>query len=183
MTEKPDMVAAVPDSGNCFGSSLSYHVGVESVPALLRNHYPGRVFIVEGDRKLLTKRKISIDSHAVRGKHLLIADDSSVRGTTAAELVERCYAAGAARVDMAISFPLWSHPCKYGINTKSANELLGARVSSLEDAAVAVGAKKFYAPTPVEVRRAIMGASRFHLRENDLCMACVTGDYPISVVV
>src|SRR3989344_358695 len=125
VTARPDVVISVPDSGNEFGHALADCLGVPVMPWLLRGHYVGRVFITEGDRRKKTRDKLSLIGRNVQGKHVLLADDSIIRGTTMIELVAACRDAGAREVDIAVSSPLWSHPCHMGINTKSREELLG----------------------------------------------------------
>ncbi len=182
--KKPDIVVPVPDSGNSFGFSIAYHLGVRPVPGLLRDHYIGRNFIVEGDHQRLTMEKLQLnDGVDFKGLHVLFADDSTVRGDTAKEIARQAYAAGASIVDFAFSFPLWSHPCNMGINTRTHAELLGHRAGgSLEKAAELTGIRKIFVPTKLDVIRTNMGVAAMSgtsYNESDFCMACVDGEYPI----
>ncbi len=179
----PDIVVPVPDSGNSFGLSLAYHLKVRPVPGLLRNHYIGRNFIVEGNRPELTRKKFRLNKKAFKGMHVVLADDSIVRGPTSKELVKLAYEAGASIVDYAVSYPLWSHQCNMGINTHTNLELLGYRAGgSLEQAANMTGARRIFTPTELDVRRvlaSVAATASVPRKESDFCMACVDGKYPI----
>ena len=181
--EKPDVIIPVPDSGNSFGMSLAYHLKVRPVPGLLRNHYMGRNFIVEGNRQELARKKLRLNKKVFRGAHVLFADDSIVRGDTSKELAGQAYDAGARLVDIAVSYPLWSHLCNMGINTHLHRELLGYRAEgSLKNAASLVGVRRIYVPTALDVRRAMVATAAMNgisRKESDFCMACVDGIYPI----
>lgn len=131
---KADMVIPVPDSGvpaalgYAAGSGLPFEYGI------IRNHYVGRTFIepTQEMRDMKVKMKLSPMSSLIRGKSLIVIDDSIVRGTTSKRIVRMLKNAGAAEVHFRVASPMIQHPCYYGIDTPTKEELINARMSKEE---------------------------------------------------
>lgn len=129
-----DLVIPVPDSG--IGAALGYSQksGIPFEMAIVRNHYVGRTFIepTQQMRDLKVKLKLSPMSSLIKGKKVVVIDDSIVRGTTSKKIVELLKAAGAKEIHLRIASPAIKHPCRYGIDTPSYEELISANYSDEE---------------------------------------------------
>ncbi len=129
-----DLVIPVPDSG--IGAALGYasQSGLSYEMAIVRNHYVGRTFIepTQEMRDLKVKLKLSPMSSILKGKKVVVIDDSIVRGTTSKKIVSLIKSAGAKEVHLRIASPAIKHPCRYGIDTPSYDELISARCSEEE---------------------------------------------------
>lgn len=136
-----DLVIPVPDSG--IGAALGY-AKQSKIPfemAIVRNHYIGRTFIepTQQMRDLKVKLKLSPMASILKGKRVVVIDDSVVRGTTSKKIVQLIKAAGAKEVHLRIASPAIKHPCRYGIDTPSYDELICANYS-IEEVKNYVGA-------------------------------------------
>lgn len=174
--EKPvdaDVVVPVPDSG--IGAAIGYarESGIPFDYGLYKNPYAGRTFIAptQEARELKVKMKLSPTS-AIRGKRVVLVDDSIVRGTTSRQIVNLLREAGAAEVHFRVSSPPITHPCFYGIDTAARKELV-ASTHSVEEIRELIGADTLAFINEGGLREAIGGAG--------LCGACFTGDYPAGV--
>jgi len=170
-----DMVIPVPDSGVVAALGYSRASGIPFEMGLIRNHYVGRTFIEpkESIRNFGVKLKLNPVPELLRGKRIVVVDDSIVRGTTSRKIVKMLRDAGASEVHVRISSPPVISPCFYGIDTPTEAELIASTHS------------------PDEVARYIKADSAAYLssqglaeaaREGDprrFCDACFTGDYPI----
>lgn len=129
-----DLVIPVPDSG--IGAALGYanQSGIPFEMAIVRNHYVGRTFIepTQQMRDLKVKLKLSPMAPIIKGKKVVVIDDSIVRGTTSKKIVQLIKAAGAKEVHLRIASPAIKHPCKYGIDTPSYEELICANYTNEE---------------------------------------------------
>ena len=123
-----DFVIPVPDSGVSAALGYSQKSGIPFEMAIVRNHYIGRTFIepTQAVRDLKVKLKLSPIHKILEGKKIIVIDDSIVRGTTSRQIVKLLKRAGASEVHMRIASPLIKHPCLYGIDTPSYQELIGA---------------------------------------------------------
>ena len=123
-----DLVIPVPDSGVPAALGFSQASGIPFELGIIRNHYVGRTFIEpqQSIRHFGVKIKLNANSCALKGKNVVLVDDSLVRGTTSRKIVKMVRAAGAKEVHLRISSPPTTHPCYYGIDTPSRNELLAA---------------------------------------------------------
>lgn len=171
--EKPveaDVVVAVPDSG--IGAAIGYarESGIPFDWGLYKNPYAGRTFIAPSQeaRELKVKMKLSPTS-AVRGKRVILVDDSIVRGTTSRQIVNLLRDAGATEVHFRVSSPPITHPCFYGIDTAARKELV-ASTHTIEEIRELIGADTLAFISEQGLRGAIGGAG--------ICSACFTGDYP-----
>jgi amidophosphoribosyltransferase len=129
-TVKADLVTAVPDSSNAAAHAFAQAAGIPFRFAITRSHYTGRTFIKPGQkaRQLGVRAKFQIVRELVKGKSVLIVDDSIVRGTTTQKLVKMLRRAGAREVHMAIVSPPVVHPCHWGIDTPERKELVASQI-------------------------------------------------------
>jgi len=168
-----DVVIAVPDSGNSAALGFSRASGIPLDYGFIRNHYVGRTFIMPeaGARGASADLKLAVLAEAVRGKRVVVVDDSIVRGTTARHRVERLLEAGAKEVHMRIACPPTAHPCFFGIDFPTRGELIAGRKSVEEIRAFLGAASLGYL--------SVEGLLSPFPNASDFCTACFTGDYPI----
>ncbi|WP_117237488.1 amidophosphoribosyltransferase [Thermus sediminis] len=169
-----DIVVPVPDSG--MGAAVGYAraSGLPLEYGLYKNPYAGRTFIqpTQELRDLKTRLKLAPTS-AVRGKRVVLIDDSIVRGTTSKRIVGMLREAGAKEVHFRVSSPPIRFPCYYGIDTAARKELIAAE-KSVEEIRAYIGADSLAFLSEEGVRRAIRGP---------VCLACFNGRYPAGVPV
>lgn len=129
-----DIVVAIPDSGMSAAMGYADALGVPCERGLIRNHYVGRSFIAPGQQARATavRMKHNVVREVVRGKRVALVDDSLIRGTTTAALGRELRDAGALEVHLRIACPPTRHPCLYGVDFPSPNELM-AHKHSLEE--------------------------------------------------
>ena len=126
-----DLVIPVPDSGVSAALGYAEESGIPFEMGIVRNHYVGRTFIepTQERRDMKVKLKLSPIRSLLKGKRIVVIDDSIVRGTTAKRIIRILKEAGASEVHMRIASPTIEHPCKYGIDTPSYKELISANYS------------------------------------------------------
>jgi amidophosphoribosyltransferase len=131
---KVDMVVPVPDSGVPAALGYAQESGIPFELGIIRNHYVGRTFIepTQEMRNLKVKMKLNPMRSLIEGKSLLVIDDSVVRGTTSKRIVKMLKEAGAAEVHFRVASPMIQHPCFYGIDTPTKEELINARMTKDE---------------------------------------------------
>ncbi|MCK5446241.1 MAG: amidophosphoribosyltransferase, partial [Rhodospirillaceae bacterium] len=156
--------------------------GIQFDLGIIRSHYMGRTFIQPNDniRHLGVKLKHNANRSWIKGKRLILVDDSIVRGTTSIKIVEMVRNAGASEVHMRISSPPTKHSCFYGIDTPNESKLMAARFT-VEEMAKEIGVDSLAFISRDGLYRAVGEQSR-----NDecpqYCDACFTGEYPIPLV-
>ncbi len=133
-TIKADMVIPVPDSGVPAALGYSQESGLPFELGIIRNHYVGRTFIepTQEMRNLKVKMKLNPMRSLIEGKSLIVIDDSIVRGTTSKRIVQMLKEAGAAEVHFRVASPMIQHPCYYGIDTPTREELINATMTKDE---------------------------------------------------
>jgi amidophosphoribosyltransferase len=170
-----DLVVPVPDSGVSAALGYSEQSGIPFDFGLIRNHYVGRTFIEpkQSIRSFGVKVKLNPVRELMRGKRVVLVDDSLVRGTTSRKIVSMVRAAGAAEVHMRISSPPTTHPCFYGIDTPDREHLLAANRDN-EQIREFVGADTLGYLTLEDLQESVQdpGGQGF-------CYACFTGEYPV----
>ncbi|MDI3533791.1 MAG: amidophosphoribosyltransferase [Thermosediminibacterales bacterium] len=126
-----DLVIGVPDSGTVAAMGFAEESGIPFGIGLIKNRYIGRTFIQPSQviRQLGVKLKLNALKSAVKGKRLVMVDDSIVRGTTSGQIVQMLKDAGAAEVHVRVSSPPITHSCYFGIDTSTRKELIGAQYS------------------------------------------------------
>src|ERR671925_104908 len=168
-----DVVIPVPDSGVPAALGYAEEAGIPFEMGLIRNHYVGRTFIEpqQAIRHFGAKVKLNPVKHFLRGKRVVVVDDSIVRGTTGQKIVTMLKNAGAKEVHVRISSPPSISPCFYGIDTPSKRELIAAH-QSVEEIRDFLGADSLaYLSLNGLLQTVSPDGQRF-------CTACFTGDYP-----
>jgi len=177
-----DMVVPVPDSGVPAAIGYAAQSGIPFDLGIIRSHYMGRTFIQPSDkiRHLGVKLKHNANTAWIKGKRIILVDDSIVRGTTSVKIVEMMRNAGAKEVHMRISSPPTTHPCFYGINTPDKEKLMAHRMS-VEEMAEHIGADSLSFISHDGLYRAV-GEEKRNTECPQHCDACFTGDYPIPLI-
>lgn len=171
-----DVVAAVPDSAVPTAMGYAKQAKLPYTIALNKNRYVGRTFIQpsQSRREMDVFLKLSALKRNVRGKRVLLVDDSIVRGTTSKRIVEMLKVAGAREVHLRISSPPVTHPCFFGIDTSSHEQLIGAN-HSVEEIRKFVGADSLsYLSFEDLLKTVECAACHF-------CAGCFNGQYPEDV--
>jgi amidophosphoribosyltransferase len=171
-----DLVVPVPDTGMPAAIGYSAASGIPYAEGLIKNRYVQRTFIQPDDhlRQVGIRMKLNPLSAVIRGKRLVVVDDSIVRGNTTGKLVAILYAAGAKEVHLRISSPPIMWPCYYGIDMATRAELIAANLS-VEEIRAKVGATSLHYLT----LEGLQASTR--LPATQFCRACFTGEYPIEV--
>ncbi|MDX9813913.1 MAG: amidophosphoribosyltransferase [Sulfurimonadaceae bacterium] len=167
-----DMVVPVPDSGVPAAIGYAQESGIPYEMGIMRNHYIGRTFIepTQSMRDLKVKMKLSPMNETIRGKKLIVIDDSIVRGTTSKRIVRMLKEAGAAEVHMRISSPPTTDPCYYGIDSPDKSKLIAANMS-VEDICRYIEADSLAFLDEDALNRSVGSNSK------DFCTACFSGKY------
>ena len=171
-----DLVIGVPDSGIPAAVGYAAGSGIPYGEGLAKNRYVGRTFISPSQmlRQQGIRLKLNPLKHAIRGKRLVVVDDSIVRGNTTRKLVQLLRDAGAAEVHMRITSPPVRWPCFYGIDTDSQDQLI-ASSKSVEEIREHIGADSLaYLSLPAMVASTGASADQF-------CLACFNGEYPVEI--
>ncbi len=169
-----DIVIPVPDSGMPPALGYSEESGIPFELALIRNHYIGRTFIEpeQSIRHFGVKLKLNPIRSVLKGKRVILVDDSIVRGTTSRKIVRMVRDAGAREVHVRISSPPTTHPCFYGIDTPTRKELI-ASSHDIEEIRRYITADSLGYLSIEKMLGAIPGQT------DGFCLACFTGDYSI----
>lgn len=169
-----DIVIGVPDSSLSAAIGYSEESGIPYEMGLVKNKYVGRTFIQPSQtlRERGVRMKLSAVRTIVKDKRVVVIDDSIVRGTTSRRIVALLREAGAKEVHMRIASPPYSHPCFYGVDTATYDELISSRLS-VDELCEKIGADslKFLS---------VEGLYKSG-RRNELCTACFSGNYPTSL--
>ena len=173
-----DIVVPVPDSGVTAAMGFSHESQIPLQFGLIRNHYVGRTFIEPEQRvrDFGVKLKLNPVRHVLKGKRVVLIDDSIVRGTTSKKIVRMVRDAGAKEVHMRISCPPTISPCYYGVDTPSKKQLIAAN-KSVEEIREYIGADSLAYLSLEGLRRAAGEAD-----ERIYCTACYTGKYPTNLI-
>ncbi len=176
-----DMIIPVPDSGVPAAIGYANESGIPFELGIIRNHYVGRTFIEPTDqiRHLGVKLKHNANRAYIKGKRIVLVDDSIVRGTTSKKIVEMMRAAGATEVHMRIASPPTTNPCFYGVDTPERDKLLAARYSIAEMAQF-IGVDSLAFISMDGLYRA-MGETGRNADRPQYCDACFSGEYPIRL--
>jgi amidophosphoribosyltransferase len=171
-----DFVMPFPDSGNYAALGYAQASGIPLEMGVIRNHYVGRTFIQPSQsmRDFGVKVKLNPVRDLLKGKRVLIIEDSIIRGTTAKTRIRTLKKAGAAEVHMLVSCPPHRFPCYYGIDFSSRGELIAAK-RSVEEIRDFIGLDSLgYLPIDDLVQCTA-------IPRGDLCLACFDGDYPVPI--
>ncbi|PHX68084.1 MAG: amidophosphoribosyltransferase, partial [Cyanobium sp. Baikal-G2] len=171
-----DIVIGVPDSGIPAAIGYSQLSGIPFADGLIKNRYVGRTFIqpTQAMREAGIRVKLNPLPDVLAGKRVVVIDDSIVRGTTSRKLVQALRDAGATEVHMRISSPPVTHPCFYGIDTDTQDQLIAARLT-LEEIAAHLGVDSLAYLS----KQGMVDAA--HANSAHFCTACFDGAYPIEM--
>ncbi len=169
-----DLVVGVPESGNAAALGYSLESGIPYGMAFVKNSYVGRTFIKpkKSQRESSVKIKLNVLSEVVRGKRVIMIDDSIVRGTTSERIVRMLKNAGAAEVHVRISSPPFLYPCYFGTDIPSGDQLI-AHNHSVEQICEMIGADSLGYIDVNKLGEMVCG-------NHDYCDACFSGNYPIE---
>ncbi len=169
-----DIVVPVPDSGNCAALGYSLESGIPYEMAFVRNHYVGRSFLQPSQliRDFNVRVKLNLVTDLVKGKRVIIVDDSIVRGTTCKTRVNNLKEAGAKEVHVLVSCPPHMNPCVYGIDFPDRSKLMAANYSTAEICRYLNADSLYYLSKEGMVKAT-------GLPQESFCMACYDGDYPV----
>jgi amidophosphoribosyltransferase len=176
-----DIVVPVPDSGVPAAIGYAQASGIPFELGIIRNHYVGRTFIEPTDqvRHLGVKLKHNANDNILKGKRVILVDDSIVRGTTSKKIVAMVREGGAAEVHMRIASPPTTHSCFYGVDTPEREQLMAARHDVAEMARL-IGVDSLAFISVDGLYRAAGEAHR-DKQAPRFCDACFTGDYPVEL--
>ncbi len=171
-----DLVIAVPDSGTAAAIGYAQEAGLPLELGLVRSHYVGRTFIepAQSIRNFGVKIKLSANKSVIRGKSIVVIDDSIVRGTTSKKLVSILRKAGAKAVHFRISSPPITDPCFYGIDTPEKDKLIASSMS-IDQIKDFIGVDSLAYLSREGLFKAVGD------EETSFCDACFTGAYPAGV--
>ncbi len=171
-----DVVIGAPDSGLDAAQGYAQESGIPYGVGLLKNKYIGRTFIqpVQSQRENSVKIKLNPISETVKGKRVVLVDDSIVRGTTSARVVKILREAGAKEVHLRITSPVFKYNCYFGTDIGDISELIANRMPE-EEIAAAIGADSLGFLSLEDTKKIATGVCK------DYCVGCFSGEYPVCV--
>ena len=171
-----DIVIGIPDSATAAAVGYAQESGIPYSDGLIKNRYVGRTFIEPDQRfrDLGVRMKFNPLPEVIKGKRVVIVDDSIVRGTTTPHVVSMVHKAGATEVHMRVCAPPIRYPCHFGVDMATRRELLAANMS-VEEIRVFIGADTLGYLSVDGLLKSVAG------RSGSFCSACFTGKYPIPV--
>ncbi|NLO83395.1 MAG: amidophosphoribosyltransferase [Clostridiales bacterium] len=171
-----DLVIGVPDSGTTAALGYAEGSGIPFGEGLIKNRYVGRTFIrpSQSVREQGVRIKLNALKKVVRGKRIVMIDDSIVRGTTSKKIVEMLRLAGAREVHMRISSPPVRFPCYFGIDTPSKEQLIGASYS-VDEICRIIGTDSLEYLSMEGLLKTVEGSGC------DFCLGCFSGQYPVEI--
>lgn len=170
-----DVVIPTPDSS--ISSALGYaeEAGIPYELGIVKNRYVGRTFIqpTQATRQFGVRLKLHPIRSVVKGKRVVLLDDSIVRGTTTANVIRMLREAGAKEVHMVVASPPFTHPCHYGIDVPTPGELIASQ-RTIEEVRLHIDADSLHYLSLEGLQKAVQAEGR-------LCHACFSGEYPTPV--
>lgn len=168
-----DLVVGVPESGNDAAMGYALESGIPYGRAFVKNNYVGRTFIKpkQSMREQSVRIKLNVLKDVVKGKRIVMIDDSIVRGTTSGRIVKMLKDAGATEVHVRISSPPFKFPCYFGTDIPSCDQLI-ANQYTIEEIGEMLGADSLGYLDVTRLGEMVDGI--------DYCDACFTGDYPVA---
>ncbi len=169
-----DLVSAVPSSARAAAIALSKTLNIDYQEGFVKQDYIGRTFIMptQGSRQTALSRKLTAVRSVFKDKNVLLVDDSVVRGSVSKRAISLAKWAGAKNVYFASTFPPIRHPCLYGIDFPTFEQLI-AYGKTVEEIAQEIDAKALFYNTIDDLKKAIDTPA--------LCTACLSGNYPTEV--
>jgi len=176
-----DLVVPVPDSGVPAAIGYAQQAGLPFELGIIRSHYVGRTFIqpTQGARTSSVSLKHNANSALIKGKRIVLIDDSLVRGTTSIKIVQMMRDAGATEVHFRVASPPFAHSCFYGVDTPKREKLLAAQLD-LEPMREYIGADSLAFVSIDGLYRAV-GLEQRDNGSPQYCDACFTGEYPTTL--
>ncbi|MFA5412104.1 MAG: amidophosphoribosyltransferase [Candidatus Micrarchaeia archaeon] len=169
---KADVVVPIPDTARTAALEISRVLGIPYEEGIIKNRYVARTFIMP-DQKMrvgAVKAKLNPIRSVVEGKSVIVVDDSIVRGTTTREILKMLRDAGAKEIHMRVTCPPVMHPCFYGVDMSTYEELIAGK-KSVDEIRKFIGADTLYYVSLDGLKKAI---------GLDLCTGCLDGDYPTA---
>ncbi len=176
-----DLVCPVPDSGTPAAIGYAHESGIPYGMGIIRNQYMGRTFIepTESIRNMGVRLKLNVNRALIKGKRVILVDDSVVRGTTSRKIKDMILDAGAAEVHFRIASPPTAWPCFYGVDTPERSKLLAATMSE-EQMREWIGVDSLKFISLDGLYRAAGEAAGRDPKNPRYCDACFSGDYPVA---
>lgn len=173
---KADVVAGVPDSAIASARGYAEESGIPYNEVLNKNRYVGRTFIQpeQSMRENAVRIKMNVLKNNVKGKVVVLLDDSIVRGTTSKKIVKMIRDAGAKEIHLRISSPIVMHPCYFGIDIKTYSQLIGAKMTKKEICEY-IGADSLEFLSIEDLVKTAESANR------EFCLGCFNGEYPMEI--
>ncbi len=170
---KADVVVPVPDTARSAAAGYSKQSGIPVAEGLIKNRYIARTFIMPSQQKRekAVRLKLNAIRHVVKGKRVVLIDDSIVRGTTSGPIVKLIRDAGAKKVHLRITCPPITGPCFYGIDIPTYSELIASQ-KTIEQIREKTGADTLAYQSIDDLVKAI------GMKKKNLCLGCLNGDYP-----
>ncbi len=172
-----DLVMPFPDSGNCAAIGFAQESAIPLEMGVIRNHYVGRTFIQPSQsmRDFGVKVKLNPVKELLKGKKVLIIEDSIIRGTTSRTRIKTLRAIGAREVHMLVSCPPHRFPCYYGIDFSTKGELIAAQ-KTVDEIKEYIGLDSL---GYLSIDNLVMATN---IPKGDLCLACFDGNYPVPIL-
>ncbi|MFA5449812.1 MAG: amidophosphoribosyltransferase [Clostridia bacterium] len=169
-----DIVAGVPDSALVTARGYSDASGIPYADALSKNRYIGRTFIqpTQSMRESSVRVKLTAFRANIKGKRLILIDDSIVRGTTSKKIIQLLRKNGVAEIHMLVASPIIKYPCFFGVDMDTPEQLIGG-FRTLEEIRLEIGADTLQYIPLEELQSACKD------KNNDYCMGCFDGKYPL----
>ncbi|PQV57637.1 amidophosphoribosyltransferase [Defluviimonas denitrificans] len=176
-----DLVCPVPDSGTPAAIGFAAESGIPFGMGIIRNQYMGRTFIepTEQIRNMGVRLKLNVNRALIKGKRVILVDDSVVRGTTSRKIKDMILDAGAAEVHFRIASPPTAWPCFYGVDTPERAKLLAATMSE-EEMRDWIGVDSLKFVSLDGLYRAVGEAQGRDPKAPQYCDACFSGQYPVA---
>ncbi|MBU4221790.1 MAG: amidophosphoribosyltransferase, partial [Euryarchaeota archaeon] len=171
-----DIVSPVPDSGITAAIGFSKTSGIDYMEGLMKNRYIGRTFIMPGQdmRETAVRLKLNTIKPNIEGKNVVLVDDSIVRGTTSRRIIDLMRKSGAREIHMRVASPPIISPCYLGIDMATREELVAAHKAVKGVEAVINADSLGY----ISIEGLV---SSIGLPQDDLCVGCLTGAYPVEI--
>lgn len=172
-----DIVIGVPDSGLDAALGYSNESGIPYGIGFIKNKYIGRSFIQpnQNQREDAVRIKLNVIKENIKGKRVIMIDDSIVRGTTCARIVNLLREAGATEVHMRVSSPPFKHPCYFGTDVDSQENLIACQYDSVDEIAKVIGVDSL-AYLSIDATHKLAKESSL-----SFCDGCFTGNYPVEI--
>jgi amidophosphoribosyltransferase len=171
-----EMIIAVPDSGIPASMGFATESGIPYSEGMIKNRYIGRTFIqpTQAMRDIGVRMKLNPIRDAIRGRKVVVLDDSIVRGTTSRQIVRLLREHGAREIHFRVSAPPITCPCYYGIDTPNRSELIAANLS-------VEGIRKYLEADSLGYLSLKSLVKATNIPKERLCLACLNGEYPVKI--